>query len=116
LLVWLDREMERCAPKRGRPGRPETFSEAAIQFRLGIKVLFGLAVRQAIGIVASLLKMAGLVWQVPDFSTLCRRQKTVSIQIPFRRADGPLHRLVDSTDVEVRRPACRRSARSPRVR
>ena len=65
-------------------------------------VLFGLALRQAIGLVGSLLKMAGLDWPVPDTSTLCRRQKTVSIQVPFRRAGGPLHLLADSTGVKVR--------------
>lgn len=103
LLVWLDHEMEWSAPKRGRPGRPETFSDAAIQFCLSIKVLFGLALRQTIGMVASLLKLAGLEdWPVPDFSTLCRRQKTVAIQIPFRRAGGNLNLLVDSTGVKVR--------------
>ena len=42
LLVWLDREMEWLAPKRGRPGRPETFSDAAIQFCLSIKALLWL--------------------------------------------------------------------------
>jgi len=102
LLVWLDREMEWLAPKCGRPGRPEIFSDAAIQFCLSIKVLFGLALRQTIGMVASLLKMAGLDWPVPDYSTLCRRQKTVSIQIPFRRAGGSLNLLVDSTGVKMR--------------
>lgn len=103
LLIWLDHEMEWSAPKRGRPGRPETFSDAAIQFCLSIKVLFGLALRQTIGMVASLLKMAGLGdWPVPDFSTLCRRQKTITIQIPFRRAGGPLNLLVDSTGVKMR--------------
>ena len=102
LLVWLDREMEWLAPRRGRPGRPETFSDAAIQFCLSIKVLFGLALRQTIGMVTSLLKMAGLQhWPVPDFSTLCRRQKTVAIQIPYRRAGGTLNLLVDSTGVKV---------------
>ena len=76
LLVWLDREMEWFAPKRGRPGRPETFSDAAIQFCLSIKVLFGLALRQTIGMVASLLKLAGLEhWPVPDYTTLCRRHR-----------------------------------------
>ena len=103
LLVWLDREMEWLAPKHGRPGRPQTFSDAAIQFCLGIKVLFGLPLRQTIGMVASLLKLAGLEdWPVPDYSTLCRRQKTVSIQIPFRRSGGDLNLLVDSTGVTVR--------------
>jgi IS5 family transposase len=102
LLVWLDREMEWSAPKVGRPGRPEIFSDAAIQFCLSLKVLFGLALRQTMGMVASLLKMAGLDWPVPDYSTLCRRQKTVTIQIPFRRSEGPLNLLVDSTGVKMR--------------
>jgi len=102
LLVWLDREMEWSAPKSARPGRPQTFSDGAIQFCLSIKVLFGLALRQTIGMVASLLRMAGLDWPVPDFSTLCRRQKTVSIQIPFRHAGGELNLLVDSTGVKMR--------------
>jgi len=101
LLVWLDREMEWSAPRRGRPGRPETFSDAAIQFCLSLKVLFGLALRQTIGMVASLLKMAGLDWPVPDYSTLCRRQRTVTIQIPYRRSGGPLNLLVDSTGVKM---------------
>ena len=47
LLVWFDPQMEWRAPKRGRPGRPETFSDAAIQFCLSLKVLFGLALRQS---------------------------------------------------------------------
>ena len=50
--------------------------------------------------VASLLRLAGLDWPVPDYSTLCRRQKTLNVQIPYRRADGPLNLLVDSTGIK----------------
>ena len=50
--------------------------------------------------VASLLKMADLDWAVPDYMTLCRRQKTLAVQIPYRRADGPLNLLVDSTGIK----------------
>ena len=102
LLIWLDREMEWLAGPSGRPGRSETYSDAAIQFCLSIKVLFGLALRQTIGMVGSLLRMAGVDWPVPDYSTLCRRQSTVTIQIPFRRAGGKLNLLVDSTGVKMR--------------
>jgi hypothetical protein len=63
-------------------------------------VLFKLPLRQTVGMVSSLLKLAGLDWPVPDFSTLCRRQKTVAVQIPYRRADGPLNLLVDSTGIK----------------
>jgi hypothetical protein len=99
LLIWLDKEMTWLARPDGRPGRPSIFSDAAIQFCLTIKVLFKLPLRQTTGIVASLLKLAGLDWAVPDDKTLCRRKKTRAVQIPFRRADGPLNLLVDSTGI-----------------
>jgi hypothetical protein len=76
------------------------FSDAAIQFCLTIKVLFKLPLRQTTGMVASLLKMVDLDWAVPDYTTLCRRQKTLAVQIPYRRADGPLNLLVDSTGIK----------------
>ncbi|AWI86865.1 IS5/IS1182 family transposase (plasmid) [Alloyangia pacifica] len=100
LLIWLDKEMAWHAPHEGRPGRPPVFSDAAIQFCLSIKVLLKLPLRQTAGMVASLLRLAGLDWPVPDFSTLCRRQKTLKVQIPYRRAGGPLNLLVDSTGIK----------------
>ena len=33
---------------------------------------------------------------MPDDTTLCRRQKNLAVQIPYRRADGPLHRLIEN--------------------
>ncbi len=51
--------------------------------------------------VASLLELAGLDWPVPDFSTLCRRQRTVAIQIPCRRSGSPFNLLADSTGVKM---------------
>ena len=100
LLIWLDKAMVWRAPKAGRNGRPPVFSDGAIQFCLMVKVLFGLPLRQTTGMVASILSMAGLDWPVPDFSTLSRREKTITVQIPSRRAPGPLNLLVDSTAIK----------------
>jgi hypothetical protein len=99
LLIWVDREMAWLAPHEGLPGRPPVFSDAAIQFCLSVKVLFKLPLRQTAGMVASLLRLAGLDWPVLDFSTLCRRQKTLAVQIPYRRAYDPLNLLVPSRDI-----------------
>ena len=77
-------------------GRPSLFSDAAIEFCLTIKGLFGLALCQAMGMVESLLKLVGLSWQVPDYSTVCRRQKTLQVRIPYRPAAQGLHLLVNS--------------------
>ncbi|MDF3607987.1 IS5 family transposase [Paracoccus sp. DMF-8] len=99
LLIWLDKDMVWLAPRAGRNGRPPVFSDAAIQFCLMVKVLFGLPLRQTAGMVASILSMAGLDWPVPDFSTLSRRQRSIEVQISSRRAPGPLNLLVDSTGI-----------------
>ncbi len=42
------------------------FSDAAIQFCLSTKILFKLPLRQTEDMVASLLRLAGLDWPVPD--------------------------------------------------
>jgi hypothetical protein len=54
-----------------------------------------LPLRQAVGMVQALLKLAGLDWPVPDFTTLCRRQKVLAVQIPYRRVDCPLNLMLD---------------------
>lgn len=100
MLIWFDNDITWLAPHDGRAGRPPVFSDAAIQFCLSIKVLFRLPLRQTAGMVAALLQQAGLDWPVPDASTLCRRQKTLAVQIPYRRADGPLNLLVDSSGIK----------------
>ncbi len=74
MLLWIDKEMDWLAAGSGKRGWAEKFSDAAIQFCLLVKNLFGLALRQASGMVASLLKLSGLDWPMPDYMTLCRRQ------------------------------------------
>ena len=62
LTIWLDKDMQWYAPASGKRGRQHVFSDAAIQFCLSIKCLFGLALRQSLGLVQSLLHLAGLDW------------------------------------------------------
>jgi len=102
LSVWFDPEMVWLAGKTGKRGRPETFSDAAIQTCLTLKVLFGLPLRQTVGLVESLIQMAGLDWPVPDYSTLCRRQARIAVQVPYRTSGQPLNLLVDSTGIKFR--------------
>ena len=79
------------------------FSNAAVQFCLSSKVLFKLPLRQTARMLANLLRLAGLDWPVPDFSTLCSRQKTLAVQVPYRRADGSMNLLVNSTGIKFLR-------------
>ena len=101
VLVWFDPQMDELAAPGGRRGRPATFSDAAIPTCLMMKALFGLPLRQTTGLGASLLRLAKLDWPVPDFSTLCRRQKDLTVTLPDRQGSGALHRRIDSTGVQV---------------
>ncbi|OHX19115.1 IS5 family transposase [Chromobacterium sphagni] len=101
LSVWFDTTMSWQATPQGKRGRTQTYSDAAIPFCLTIKNLFGLPLRQTIGFMQSLLKLAGLDWSVPDYSTLSRRQQTLQVKIPYQKSSGALHILVDSTGIKM---------------
>ena len=77
LTIWFDPAMTWDATPTGKRGRQPVYGDAAIQTCLTMKVLFGMALRQTTGFVQSLLRLIGLDWAVPDFSTLSRRQKTL---------------------------------------
>jgi len=103
LSIWFDAEMmwECQTEASGRQGRQQTYSDAAIQACLILKVLFSLPLRHTTGFVESLLHLVGLNWSVPDFSTLCRHQKTLSVAIPYKGSARPLHLLIDSTGIKT---------------
>lgn len=100
LTVWFDPEMTWRPSPTGRRGRQPQFSDAAIQTCLTMKVLFGMPLRQTTGFVESLLRLVGLFWAMPDFSTLCRRQKKLNVNLPYRGGTGPLNLLIDSTGIK----------------
>lgn len=81
-LIWFAPKINRDAAPNGQRGRRQTYGDAAIQTGLSMKVLFGMTLRQTTRFVESLLRLVGLDWAVPDFSTLSRRQKTLAVNIP----------------------------------
>ena len=101
LSIWFDPEMVWTPPPSGKRGRQQQFSDAAIQTCLTLKVLFGMPLLQTIGFVQSLLRLVGLDWAAPDFSTLCRRQQTLNVSLPYRGSTGPLNLLIDSTGIKA---------------
>ena len=97
--IWFHSGMNCDAEPSGKRGRSRTFSDAVTQTCFTMKVLFGRAFRQTAGFAESLLRLTGLDWIVPDFSTIYRRRRTLSVNIPYRYARGPLHLLIDSTGI-----------------
>ena len=92
--------MQWLVQPNGKRGRNQRYSDAAIQFCLSIKAMFGLALRQSLGFVQSLLKLTQLDWPVPNISTVCRRQASLQVALTYRPSSGGLHLLVDSTGIK----------------
>ncbi len=114
LTIWFDPEMIWRPPPRGKRGRQPEFSDAAIQVCLTLKVLFGMPLRQTTGFVKSLLRLADRDWKVPDFSTLCQRQKTLNVSIPYSGGTGPLNLLIDATGIKAEEKGRPASMTAPR--
>jgi hypothetical protein len=102
LSVWISPDLAwHTSEGTGGRGRPRVFTDAAIQAVLTMKVLYQLPLRAAQGMVGSLIRLAGLDWQVPHYSTLSRQQKSLTVTIPYRARGGPLHLVIDSTGLKV---------------
>ncbi|MDN0083891.1 transposase [Crenobacter sp. SG2305] len=66
MTVWMSPDIPWLGNGRiGANGRPQVYTDEAIQAVLIMKVLFKLALRQARGLVSSLVKLLGLDWSVP---------------------------------------------------
>ena len=100
ISIWFDPKTQWYAQSQGKQGRNQTYSDTAIQCCLMIKSLFRLSLRMVTGFVQSLIKLSGLDWTAPDYTTLCRRQKHIDIAISYQKSSGGLNLLVDSTGLK----------------
>ncbi|MDQ2928114.1 MAG: IS5 family transposase [Pseudomonadota bacterium] len=90
-----------AATRRSTPGGQTVYSDSAIQTCLMLRAAFNLPLRQAEGLMASVVELLSYELVVPDHSTVSRRaaQLTSIARDPLPR--GPLHVLIDSTGFKV---------------
>src|SRR5918997_2703058 len=103
LTLWLDQAAIAGwqAPRRTTPGGQALYSNLAIELVLILRLVFHLALRQAEGLAASVLRLLGLDLPVPDHTTLSRRGRGFANRRPQVVPHGPLHLLIDSTGLKL---------------
>jgi hypothetical protein len=103
LTLWITEEAIAAwaASRRATPGGQAIYSDSAIQTCLMLRAAFKLALRQAEGLMLSVVQLLGCEIAVPDHTTVSRRAARLeSINCgPLPR--GPLHVLIDSTGLQV---------------
>lgn len=104
LTFWLDETALAGwhAPRRSTPGGQPLYSALAIELVLTLRLVFHLALRQAAGFVASVLRLLGAELPVPDHTTLSRRGRAFAGRQPrVARGSGPVHLVLDSTGLQL---------------
>ena len=108
LTLWIEQsvlEGWRNRERSGRRGASVTYSDAAIVAALSLRVVYSLPLRATQGLLASVLKLMGLedrqAWPVPNYSTLCRRQKGLAVRLPRQSTGKAVHLVVDSTGCKI---------------
>ena len=103
LTLWVTEEAIDGwgAEPRTTRGGPATYCDSAIQTCLMLRSAFKLALRQAEGLMTSIVELLGCELAVPDHTAVSRR----AIKLPsIARAalpEGPLHVLIDSTGLKI---------------
>ena len=90
LSIWFDPQMAWEAEASGLRGRQQTYSDAAIQACLTLKVLFSLPLRQTTGFVESLLRLGVLQRTVHTIRANATMPLRHAMPLPsYRRAKTP---------------------------
>jgi hypothetical protein len=102
LTLWVDQAALQAWRYQGpaRRGAQFRFSDLAIECLLTLRAVYHLTLRATEGFARSLFELMEVDLPVPDYTTLCRRAATVRITLP-KRAEGPLHLILDSTGLKV---------------
>jgi transposase len=89
------------AVPRATPGGQATYSDSAIQTCLMLRTAFKLALRQAEGLMMSVVELLGCELAVPDHTTVSRRAMKLPSIARAALPEGPLHVVIDSTGLKV---------------
>jgi hypothetical protein len=103
LTVWVTAEaIEAWTPANtGRRGRPQRYSEMAVETGLMLRLAFARPWRQTEGMLASIMRLLGLDLPVPDHTTFSRRSVDLTVAKVVSTATGPVNVVIDSTGLKV---------------
>ena len=100
LTVWItgDARKHWAAPRRRSRGGQPRYSDLAITMCLTLGMVYRLPLRQTQGLIRSISKLMLLEISVPDFSTLSRRGRGLSLPArPKIKITDPVHLAIEST-------------------
>ena len=96
LDLWLSEDIESWWYGNGK----DTYSDKTIEFMITMQMIYQLPLRQVVGFVRSLFKQSDIDLVVPDYTTISRRMKKLSVTLQKKPKDIT-DIIVDSTGIKV---------------
>jgi len=110
LTLWLGKDVLQDwhnQERTGKRGKPRFYSDQAIFYSdqaitcaLRLREVYRLPLRATEGLLRSLVALLGADVAVPCYSTLCRRQTGLAVEL-FTPTAEPLHLVIDGTGLKV---------------
>jgi hypothetical protein len=102
ITFWLSDDFEKNWRYTGEKQRGSQFdySDKAIEIMLTVKEVFHLTNRQTEGFMRSMFAMMKIVLPVPDHSTLSKRGKKLTVNLP-KKTNQRLNIVMDSTGLKI---------------
>jgi IS5 family transposase len=104
LTIWVSQDVLSAwqeSERTGRRGAPRTYTDTAILCMATLEEVYRLPLRATEGLLPSVIKLLGVELAVPNYTTLCRRRRSLEITLPRRKKSESLHMVVDSTGIKV---------------
>jgi IS5 family transposase len=104
LTVWVSEDVLSAwhnTARTGKRGKPASYTDTAILCMATLEEVYRLPLRATQGLTCSVIKLLGLELSVPCYTTLCRRRRSLTVELPRRQKSEPLHMVVDSTGIKV---------------
>ncbi len=106
ITLWLSEDAIESWHYQGKKqkGGQLKYSDQCIEVCCMIRKVYRLPLRQTEGLVASIIRLMKLEMNVPDYTRICRRSKTLKIKnILLKKIDNGehLHIVMDSTGLKV---------------
>ena len=77
------------------------YSDFSIETCITLSFVFRQRLRQTEGLVESIVKLLGLELEVPNFTTISRRSKSINVTAPAIRSDEGIVVSIDSTGLKI---------------
>lgn len=104
ITLWISDDVIsawQAVPKNPRPrGGQLQYSDGAIECLLMVKSVYHLPLRATEGFAQSWCDLLHIALPVPDYTTVCRRAKRLTVKMPTT-VQGPVYAVLDSTGLKI---------------